>query len=129
MADRFTPLRRSAERRGRTSEIIAAWYLRAKLYRILERRVRTHVGEIDLIARSPRGILCFIEVKARAEAALAREAVLPRQWKRIARAAELFVAARPRLAEMPVRFDIVTVCPRALPQHLRDAWRPGDAGW
>jgi len=129
MADRFTPLRQSAERRGRTSEIIAAWFLRAKLYRILGRRVRTRAGEIDLVARSPRGILCFIEVKARRETALALESVLPRQQARIARAAELFVAARPVLAQMPVRFDVVTVCPRALPQHLRDDFRPEAPTW
>ena len=129
MDDRFTPLRRQAERRGRSSETIATWYLRAKLYRILGRRVRTHVGEIDLVARSPSGILCFIEVKARRHASQAREALLPRQQARIARAAELFVAARPLLARLPVRFDIVTICPRTLPRHFRDAWRPDDCGW
>jgi putative endonuclease len=128
MDDKFTPLRRLAERRGRSSETIAAWYLRAKLYRILGRRVRTHVGEIDVVARSPTGILCFIEVKARRDASLAREALLPRQQARIARAAELFVAARPMLARLPIRFDIVIICPRALPRHFRDAWRPGDCG-
>lgn len=126
MDDRFTPQRRSAERRGRSSETIAAWYLRAKLYRILGRRIRTHVGEIDLVACSPAGILCFVEVKARPDESQAREALLPRQQGRIARAAELFVASRPALAKLPVRFDIVTVCPRALPRHFRDAWRPGD---
>jgi len=59
MADRFTPLRQSAERRGRTSEIIAAWFLRAKLYRILGRRVRTRAGEIDLVAPLAAGYPLF----------------------------------------------------------------------
>ena len=126
--DHATPRRRSAERRGRSSETIAAWYLRAKLYRILGRRIRTRAGEIDLIALSPKGILCFIEVKARRVPAMALEAVMPKQQARIARAAEFYLSSRPRLANSPVRFDIVTICPHALPRHVRDAWRPDDVG-
>ncbi|MEI9885608.1 MAG: YraN family protein [Rhizomicrobium sp.] len=121
-ADRFTPLRRAAEKRGRGSETLAALLLQLKGYRILARRVRTGAGEIDLVAKSPRGVLCFVEVKARAQARAAAESVAPRQQQRIARAASLFVAARPALARRPMRFDIVTVAP--VPRHIRDAWRP-----
>jgi putative endonuclease len=123
-ADRLTPKRQDAEKRGRRSESWAALLLRLKGYRILGRRVRTHAGEIDLVAKSPRGILCFIEVKARPATRAAVESVAPRQQQRIARAASLFVANKPALAQRPVRFDIVTVSPRALPRHIRDAWRP-----
>jgi len=118
--------RLAAERRGRRSETLAALLLRLKGYRILGRRVRTHAGEIDLIARAPAGPVCFIEVKARADAVLASEALGPRQQARIARAAELFLAARPELAAKGARFDVVTVSPRAFPRHIRDAWRPGN---
>ena len=82
-----------------------------KLYRILGRRVRTHAGEIDLVARSPSGILCFIEVKARADDRTAMESVGPRQRARIERAASLYVAGKPDLARKGIRFDIVTVAP------------------
>jgi putative endonuclease len=47
-----------------------------------------------------------------------------RQQQRIARAASLFVAGKPVLAQSPMRFDIVTVSPRAIPRHIRDAFRP-----
>jgi len=119
-----TSKRQRAERQGRSSETWAALLLRLKGYRILGRRVRTHAGEIDLVARSPRGILCFIEVKARPDARMAIESVAPRQRARIERAAMLFVAGRPQLASALRRFDIVTVSPRALPRHIPDAWRP-----
>ena len=119
-----TGKRQRAERQGRSSETWAALLLRLKGYRILGRRVRTHAGEIDLIARSPRGILCFIEVKARPDARAAIESVAPRQRARIERAAMLFVAGKPQLASALRRFDIVTVSPRALPRHIPDAWRP-----
>jgi putative endonuclease len=118
--DRVT--RRTAEKRGRSSETLAALLLQLKGYRILGRRVRTKAGEIDLIAKSPRGVLCFVEVKARGQARAAAESVAPRQQQRIARAANLFVAGKPALARSAMRFDIVTVAP--LPRHIRDAWRP-----
>ncbi len=118
--------RQAAEKRGRRSESFAALLLRLKGYRILARRVRTRAGEIDLIARAPSGVVCFVEVKARADEALAADALGARQQARIARAAALYLASRPELAARGARFDIVTVSPRALPRHLRDAFRPGD---
>ena len=118
--------RLAAEKRGRRSEALAALLLRLKGYRILGRRVRTHAGEIDLVAHAPSGLVCFIEVKARADEASAADALGQRQQGRIARAAALYLASRPELARKGARFDVVTVSPRSLPRHLRDAWRPGD---
>lgn len=123
MADAVTARRRWAERRGRHSETLAALLLMLKGYRILGRRVKTHVGEIDLVARSPAGIVCFVEVKARMATGLALGSVGERQQARIARAATLYLASRPGLAARGVRYDIVTVAPRAFPRHIRDAFR------
>lgn len=95
-----------------------------KGYRILGRRVRTPVGEIDLIARSPLGVVCFIEVKAREHAGDAVQSLHPRQRHRIARAASLYLAGRPGLAAKGARFDIVTIARRGWPRHARDVWRP-----
>ena len=120
--EQCTRARRAAETRGRSSEALAAWLLRLKLYRILGRRVRTHAGEIDLVARSAGGVLCFVEVKARRDARNAVDAVAPRQRARIERAASLFVAGKPNVARRGMRFDIVTVAP--YPRHIKDAWRP-----
>jgi len=96
--------------------------LRFKFYRILGRRVRTHAGEIDLVARSPSGVLCFIEVKARSDDRAALESMTPRQRERIVRAARVFISGKTDLAPKGMRFDIVTVAP--YPRHFRDAWRP-----
>jgi len=116
--------RRAAERRGRRSETLAALVLLAKGYCILGRRVRTRAGEIDLIARSPGGVICFVEVKARALAQQAGEALGARQQGRIARAAALYLAQRPGLAAKGARFDTVLLAPGSWPKHIRDAWRP-----
>jgi putative endonuclease len=126
MAKRRKSHRQVAEHRGRRGEALAAVLLTLKLYRILGRRVRTHLGEIDLVARAPSGAVCFIEVKARPDFIMATESVLRRQQMRIARAAQSFLAARPWLANAPIRFDIVTVSPRSWPRHVRNAWRMDD---
>ncbi|HXJ00578.1 MAG TPA: YraN family protein [Micropepsaceae bacterium] len=115
---------KAAETRGRRSETLAALFLACKFYRVIGRRVKTRAGELDLIVMSPSGILCFVEVKARGLENDAVEAVTARQRQRIARAAELYLGARPGLRHKGVRFDAVLVTPRRWPVHLKDAWRP-----
>lgn len=112
--------RRAAEKRGRTAETIAAWLLRLKGYRIVARRVRTPLGEIDLVAR--RGaMVAFVEVKARGgEAALAL-AVDRRRLRRVAAAAEALAPRFARTGEA-VRIDVVLIAPGRWPRHLENVW-------
>ncbi len=53
--------RQAAHQRGHAGESLAAWWLRLKGYRILARRLKTHAGEIDLVAAAPFGPICFVE--------------------------------------------------------------------
>jgi putative endonuclease len=115
--------RRQAERYGRAAEAVAAIILRLKGYTILARDLRTPVGEIDLIARRG-GTLAFVEVKARRQAG--EEVLTSRQRGRIVRAAELFLARRPELAGLAVRFDVVLIGRRRWPRHLLAAFRADD---
>lgn len=50
---------------GTLGEDIAASFLISKGYHILERNMRLRSGEIDIIARSSRDTLVFVEVKCR----------------------------------------------------------------
>jgi putative endonuclease len=115
--------RRKAEQRGRRSEMWAPLLLLAKFYRILGWRVRTPLGEIDLIAKAPGGPVCFVEVKARADALGAALSLSDRQQRRIAKAASYYLAQRPHLAAKGMRFDVIALAPRRLPRHYPDAWR------
>ncbi len=118
-----TARRRAAERYGRAAESLAALWLRLKGYRIIARDLRTPVGEVDLIAR--RGnIVAFVEVKART--GNDAEVLSPMQRRRIVRAAELFLARKPGLSSMEIRFDLVLVGRRRWPRHLRAAFRADD---
>jgi putative endonuclease len=112
-------------RRGLWAETLCLWALRLKGYRILARRYRSPVGEIDLIVR--RGsIIAAVEVKARADTARASEALLWRQRARIIRALENFLAIHPHLRDSSLRFDVMLVAPGLWPRHIRDAWRAGE---
>jgi putative endonuclease len=53
--------------------------------------------------------------------------VTPTAWRRIARAAESWMAQRPRFNDCGWRYDIIAIAPGYLPSHLKDAWRPGMA--
>ena len=114
--------RRAAYRRGHAGERLAAFRLLLSGYRILARRYRTKVGEIDLIAR--RGnVVAFIEVKRRGALTVGLEAVTPLAQARIRRAAEAYIQRHPALAERVLRFDVMVVTPWAWPRHIVDAWR------
>ena len=118
--------RRRAYGRGRRAEALAAWWLRLKGYRIVARGFRVPAGEIDLIARRGR-VLAHVEVKARPSLEEAREALTPRQRRRIERAAEAFLQRRPDLAGLDQRFDVVLLAPRRRPHHLENAWHIEEA--
>lgn len=114
---RWSEERRRRNRRGSISEHLAAWMLRLKGYRILGRRVRTGAGEIDLVAvRGNR--LTFVEVKQRQTLDGAEASISERQRKRVRRAAELWIAKRPRYQEHEQGFDLVLVAPRRWPRHV-----------
>lgn len=113
--------RRVAERRGRRAETLATWVLRLKGYRILARRYRTPVGEIDLIARRG-GLIAFVEVKQRDTLAEAAEALTATGRRRIARAASLWLSVHPAAAALDLRFDVIMCVPGRLPRHIRQAF-------
>jgi putative endonuclease len=120
-----TGRRRRAWHFGRFAESLCAWHLRLRGYRVVARGFRTTVGEIDIVARRG-GVLAVVEVKGRGDLTAAAESVGRRQRRRIARATQALVKARPGLAELDLRFDVMLVRPWRPPRHLRGAWRADD---
>ncbi|MGI6854888.1 YraN family protein [Mesorhizobium sp. 1B3] len=117
MADRLR-----AYRRGHRSEWFAALALMLKGYRIVARRYRTKLGEIDLIAR--RGdLVVIVEVKARPTLAQAMDAVGRESAWRIEGAADLWLARQPDHARLSMRFDMVAVLPRRWPVHVENIFQ------
>ena len=102
----MTPDRKATGRRG---EKLAARLLKKKGYRILQRNYSSPYGEIDIIALQ-KGVLVFIEVKARADAGFGRPelAVSETKRRRISRIALDYVRKK-RIEGRDVRFDVVSV--------------------
>ena len=117
------PARARAYRFGLRAETVCVWWLRAQGYRVLARRFKATVGEINIIARRG-GLLAMIEVKARSGGDMAQAIPSQRQRRRITRTAEAFMARTPRLAGCDIRFDLMIARPWRRPRHIRDAWRP-----
>ena len=114
-----------ARRRGIVAELLCRWHLRLRGWRIVAMDWRCPSGEIDILARRG-GVLAIVEVKSRADLDSAAGSVLPRQRRRIARAASAFLLTRPDLAGLAPRFDVMLVAPFRPPRHLPDAWRVDD---
>lgn len=94
---------------GRASEMQAEQFLLAKGYRILDRNVRTSLGELDLVAED-HGVVVFVEVKSRATEAFggARLAVDHRKRVKLTKLAAQYLAQR-HWSEKICRFDVVLV--------------------
>ncbi len=115
--------RARAERQGRRAETWAVWYLRLKGWRILARRVKTHRGEVDIVARRGR-TLCFVEVKWRRRGAELGLAIDPYRLRRVAAAAEILAAKHARPGDS-VRIDVLLLSPGNWPRAIENAWMPG----
>ena len=114
-----TGRRHKAYRRGHRSEWLAALALMLKGYRIVARRYRTKLGEIDLIAR--RGdLVMIVEVKARPTLMEAMEAIARESERRIEGAADLWLSRQKDYGRLSVRFDMVAVLPLALAGACRE---------
>lgn len=117
--------KQKAYRWGHGAEFAAAWFLRCKGYRILARRFRAPVGEIDLVAR--RGAhYAFVEVKARGGDFTAGEVLRAGQAARVRRAAEAWLAQQTQRGALPADWsaslDLIVIQPWRLPQHVSDAF-------
>jgi putative endonuclease len=114
--------RRKAYRRGHRGEWLAALALMVKGYRIVARRYRTKLGEIDLIARRGNLVL-IVEVKVRATLTEAMDAIARESERRSEGAADLWLARQPDYGRLSVRFDMVAVLPRRWPIHVQDLFQ------
>ncbi|MDB4956105.1 MAG: hypothetical protein JWO36_3674 [Myxococcales bacterium] len=95
--------------RGASAETAASQALIDRGYRIVERNFRCPGGELDIIARDGE-ILCFIEVRSRADAHYGHpvETIDRRKQKQVARIAMHYIALRNPKFERS-RFDVVAI--------------------
>ena len=111
-----------AELRGRRGEGWASWWLRLQGWHLLDRRVKTPRGEIDLVARRGRTV-AFVEVKWRAAGEGLDTALDEYRLRRVAAAAECVAHLYAGEGD-DIRIDVILLAPRALPRHIANAWQP-----
>ena len=112
--------RQRAEQQGRSGERIAAWWLRLHGWSILGARIKTRVGEVDLVARRGQS-LAFVEVKMRTTEAGLALAIDERRLQRVAAAASM-LTARYNGGGRDIRIDVILIRPWRLPIHMKNVW-------
>lgn len=96
---------------GELGEEVAANFIIAAGYRILERNFRCKGGEVDIIARDPADkCLVFIEVKARRTLSygVPQLAVTPFKQRQISKASLTWLGKN-RLHDQNARFDVIAI--------------------
>ena len=106
---------------GAHYESVAADYLAARGYRILERNYRNRTGEIDIIARMDERIV-FVEVKARfgSRYGTPGEAITQAKAAKIRRAALVYLKQNGGTAQR-TRFDAVLISEEGI-KHIPGAF-------
>jgi putative endonuclease len=107
---------------GILAEALVAKWLMGQGWEILQHRWHCRWGELDLIAKgaiasttreaTPQPVLAFVEVKARGRGNWDENGLLsitPQKQAKLWQAAQLFLAERTDLAELPCRFDVALV--------------------
>ena len=119
---------------GNYGEDKATAYLKIRGYKILERNFRSgRGGEIDIIAKDHKGVLCFVEVKTRTGTGMGdpAEAVNYHKKRNIINTALKYIHKN-RLYEQDARFDVIEVIPQnnfmKIPKinHIKEAFEVDD---
>lgn len=102
----FKPVRKKL---GEWGEERAVRFLMDSGYKILDRNVRTRFGEVDILAED-RGVIIFIEVKARSSDRFGRgeESVSMYKQRRIVKSAFQIMKKR-NLVNKSFRFDVLSI--------------------
>jgi len=94
---------------GKEAEDTAVKFLKAQGYKLLRRNYKSKLGEIDIVA-DDKGVICFVEVKARHSGLFGSpgEAISSHKQRQISKAAICYLKEN-NLFERSARFDVVTL--------------------
>jgi len=100
-------------RSGQQAETAAARFLESHHLTILARNYRCRTGELDIVARTPDGVVIIAEVRMRARCNYGGGAASVdwRKQRKIQRATRHLLVTHPHLARCALRFDVLEVRP------------------
>ncbi|ABO50552.1 protein of unknown function UPF0102 [Desulforamulus reducens MI-1] len=96
---------------GNKGEEEACKYIQNLGYNIMERNYRCKIGELDIIAWDPVGMLVFLEVRSRSGRAFGvpEESVNYRKQNKLRMLAQQFLLTKSEFAKISCRFDVIGV--------------------
>ncbi len=113
---------------GGRSEQLVAEALERDGYTVLERNVRSRMGELDIVAEKGE-VLCFVEVRSRSTDAQGDPALtVSRAKQRKVVLAAMAWLQRQRLFEREIRFDVASVVGRGQDARVELIPNAFDAG-
>lgn len=94
---------------GKQAEKAAVKFLKGRGYKVIQCNYKTESGEIDIIAED-KGVICFVEVKARHSKLFGEpaEAVSAAKQRQISKAAICYLKEN-NLLDHSARFDVVSL--------------------
>ena len=101
---------------GDWGEDAAAEYLAKKNYKILGRKVRTRVGEIDLLAQEGMTVV-VVEVKAKADASRGAPEEMV-DWKKQRKLIRLAKEVNQKFPAFGIRIDVVAIEGKEIRHHV-----------
>jgi putative endonuclease len=112
----------SSRETGHVGEEMAVDYLLSAGYTIISRNFQSKKGEIDCIAKDPKGTLAFIEVKYAKTSSLGH----PARWVTWGKQKKIIAMARRYLGEhnlsnQACRFDVIAIVNTKI-EHIKNAF-------
>ncbi|MCT4574795.1 MAG: YraN family protein [Alphaproteobacteria bacterium] len=107
--------------KGLLAEFLASIFLVLRGYKILNKRYKTKVGEIDIVARKGNYIH-FVEVKLRKNQALAKEAISYKNQVRVTNAAKIYLQKNQKYLNYNLSFDAISVNFPLRINFIKNAW-------
>jgi putative endonuclease len=104
-------LKRSKKNIGSFGEEEAVNYLKNIGYYIVDRNFRTKFGEIDIIAKSPEGLLIFVEVKtlSNSKEILPEDHMTVKKLNSFKKSSEFYANQNINLSKNGFRLDLIAI--------------------
>lgn len=107
--------------KGLLAEFLSSLFLMLRGYKILNKRYKTKVGEIDIIALKGKTIH-FVEVKLRKDQDLAKEAINSKNQFRVMNAAKVYLQKNKKYLNYNLSFDAISVNFPLRINFIKNAW-------
>lgn len=107
---------------GKWAEWRAGLYLRLRGYKIIAKRLRTPMGEIDILAQK-NGVWIVAEVKYRPTTESSKYSISDHQKHRLINASLWVMNHYTLPQDTDFRFDAILLSPKTPIQHIKNAWQ------